>query len=71
MLTPEPGKGLPDTGLGLAFPNPLDPPPGCAFHPRCRHAQDVCKRRAPALVPDGDARTACHAYASDTKELFA
>jgi peptide/nickel transport system ATP-binding protein len=71
VLTPEPGKGLPDTGLGLAFPNPLDPPPGCAFHPRCRHAQDVCKRRAPALVPDGGARTACHAYAPDTKELFA
>jgi peptide/nickel transport system ATP-binding protein len=71
VLTPEPGKGLPDTGLGLAFPNPLDPPPGCAFHPRCRYAQDICRTRAPDLVPDGPARAACHAYAQDTKDLFA
>ena len=26
VLTPEPGLGVPDTGLGLALPNPLDPP---------------------------------------------
>ncbi|WP_454763739.1 ABC transporter ATP-binding protein [Cupriavidus campinensis] len=30
-------------------PNPIDPPPGCSFHPRCARAEPVCERRAPAL----------------------
>jgi peptide/nickel transport system ATP-binding protein len=43
-------------------PNPIDPPPGCAFHPRCPFANDRCKREAPELrdAPSG-ARAACHA----------
>jgi peptide/nickel transport system ATP-binding protein len=43
-------------------PNPIDPPPGCAFHPRCPFANDRCKREAPVLrdAPSG-ARAACHA----------
>ena len=28
--------------------NPADPPSGCYFHPRCRYAQDICKRERPA-----------------------
>ena len=35
VLTPEPGLGVPDTHLGAAYPNPLEVPPGCRFHPRC------------------------------------
>lgn len=27
--------------------NPADPPSGCYFHPRCRYAQDICKRETP------------------------
>ena len=27
--------------------NPADPPSGCYFHPRCRYAQELCKREAP------------------------
>ncbi|HKA27953.1 MAG TPA: ABC transporter ATP-binding protein, partial [Candidatus Binatia bacterium] len=30
-------------------PSPLSPPPGCAFHPRCPHMQDVCRRVTPPL----------------------
>ena len=30
-------------------PNPISPPPGCRFHTRCAHAQDVCSRRVPVL----------------------
>jgi peptide/nickel transport system ATP-binding protein len=71
VLTPEPGKGLPDTGLGLAFPNPLDPPAGCGFNPRCLYARPVCRTAVPAAVADGPARVACHAYAPDTREEFA
>lgn len=29
-------------------PNPANPPPGCAFHARCRYAQDICKQQTPA-----------------------
>ena len=39
------------------IPNPIDPPPGCAFNPRCPLVFDLCRRQAPALI-DG---VACHA----------
>ncbi|MEO5321976.1 ATP-binding cassette domain-containing protein [Mesorhizobium sp. CC13] len=43
-------------------PNPINPPAGCHFHPRCPLANDRCRREAPALrVYDGDARASCHA----------
>jgi peptide/nickel transport system ATP-binding protein len=43
-------------------PNPLDPPAGCAFHPRCPWADDRCRREAPALAPAaGGGEVACHA----------
>jgi peptide/nickel transport system ATP-binding protein len=37
-------------------PNPLAPPPGCAFHPRCRHASERCRSESPAIIDD----VACH-----------
>ncbi len=42
-------------------PSPIRPPPGCAFHPRCREAFDRCRDEAPALreVAPGR-RVACH-----------
>ena len=44
------------------IPSPLDPPSGCAFHPRCPHAFDRCRTERPELrsEPDG-AQVACHA----------
>jgi oligopeptide transport system ATP-binding protein len=39
-------------------PSPIDPPAGCAFHPRCPHAQDRCRSSVPPLVPAGPGRTA-------------
>ena len=50
VLTPEPGVGVPETGLGLSFPNPLAPPPGCAFHPRCPRVMAHCKTMPPKPV---------------------
>jgi len=41
-------------------PNPIDPPPGCTFHPRCPHATALCRTEAPALRAFGGGRVACH-----------
>ena len=42
-------------------PNPLNPPSGCAFHPRCPHANARCAGERPALVDFKGIRVACHA----------
>jgi len=42
-------------------PNPLQPPPGCAFHPRCPHANERCRVERPALLAIDGVRVACHA----------
>ena len=42
------------------IPDPINPPAGCAFHPRCPLATDVCKARRPELRYVGTARVACH-----------
>ncbi len=42
-------------------PNPLNPPAGCAFNPRCPHANDRCRRERPQLQTLGGVRIACHA----------
>ena len=49
------------TAVAGEVPNPLDPPPGCAFHPRCPHANARCRSERPALTMHGDAAVACHA----------
>ncbi len=42
-------------------PNPIDPPSGCVFHPRCPRATDICREVEPPLVryPSGHL-AACH-----------
>ncbi|HEY2558555.1 MAG TPA: oligopeptide/dipeptide ABC transporter ATP-binding protein [Caldimonas sp.] len=42
-------------------PNPLQPPSGCTFHPRCPHANARCKAERPALLAIDGVRVACHA----------
>ncbi|MGH8796931.1 MAG: ABC transporter ATP-binding protein [Caldimonas sp.] len=42
-------------------PNPLDPPSGCTFHPRCPHANERCARERPALLRQLGTLVACHA----------
>jgi len=66
VLTPEPGLGVPDTHLGASYPNPIDPPPGCTFHPRCAEAMPVCRERAPAELRDARGRVECHLYDNAT-----
>jgi len=49
--------------IGGRPPSPSDLPSGCAFHPRCPYARDVCRTEAPALLtpPNGTHPSACHA----------
>ena len=42
-------------------PNPLNPPSGCAFHPRCPHANARCGQERPALKSFNGIQVACHA----------
>ena len=42
-------------------PNPLHPPSGCTFHPRCPHANERCRVERPQLLSFGSTRAACHA----------
>ncbi|MGD9864566.1 MAG: ABC transporter ATP-binding protein [Pseudodonghicola sp.] len=66
VLTPEPRLGVPETHLGMVYPNPIDPPSGCAFHPRCPRATDICARQAPRPVPTRDGHVECHLYDPQT-----
>jgi peptide/nickel transport system ATP-binding protein len=43
------------------IPNPIAPPSGCAFHPRCPFAADRCRREQPGITVTGQTRVACHA----------
>jgi len=63
---PEPGRSRRTAASVLAgdVPNPAAPPPGCAFHTRCRFATALCRQERPALqAPPGEAAShvvACH-----------
>ena len=54
--------GVARTAVAGEVPNPLDPPPGCTFHPRCPYANERCRRENPLLRSyDGGGEVACHA----------
>ena len=61
---PEPDPELSIRGEGLPgeVPSPMNPPPGCAFHPRCPLAKDICRQHTPELTPRAGEghRAACH-----------
>jgi peptide/nickel transport system ATP-binding protein len=62
VLSPEPGLGIPDTRLGIAYPNPIEPPSGCTFHPRCPDAFGPCAALAPRTLSRPFGRVECHLY---------
>jgi dipeptide transport system ATP-binding protein len=51
------------------LPSPIDPPTGCAFHPRCPLAFDRCKSERPDLAMKGAARVACFAVETASTEV--
>jgi len=55
-------RGLPPV-LGGEPPNPLNPPSGCAFHPRCPQAVPLCREKLPELARlEGGRLVRCHLY---------
>jgi peptide/nickel transport system ATP-binding protein len=62
VLTPEPGLGVPDTHLGVAYPHPLHLPQGCRFHPRCVRRFEPCTTVMPEPVAQNGGFAECHLY---------
>jgi peptide/nickel transport system ATP-binding protein len=62
VLTPDPTLGVPDTHLGASYPNPLEMPSGCTFHPRCPKAMARCPLVAPRPVAIPGGHVECHLY---------
>ncbi len=58
------------TPIDGEIPSPLDPPPGCHFHPRCPRAMPVCATDAPPLTRrGGGGDVACHLFEADSPAL--
>lgn len=56
-------RGRNTPALGGDMPNPIDPPAGCVFHPRCPAAMDVCRVQVPVVTtPESGRSVACHLY---------
>jgi peptide/nickel transport system ATP-binding protein len=55
------GAGRARDPVAGEVPNPIDPPPGCAFHPRCPFADGRCRTERPELIDAEGTLVACHA----------
>jgi peptide/nickel transport system ATP-binding protein len=53
-------SGKARTPVAGEVPNPLNPPTGCTFNPRCPYAKEKCRVEVPPLAPFEGARVACH-----------
>jgi oligopeptide/dipeptide ABC transporter ATP-binding protein len=63
---PDPRQRKDRMVLGGDVPSPVEPPTGCAFHPRCPHAVDVCRRVVPPLEAGrGGHAVACHVFPAE------
>ena len=55
-------SGKARTPVAGEVPNPLSPPPGCTFNPRCPHANERCRTEKPLRIEvPGGRSVACHA----------
>ena len=65
MLGRNAGDNLPV--IPGSVPNMIDPPAGCAYHPRCPFAFDRCRTTVPLLQQAGAQKVACHLYDKDQR----
>jgi len=49
------------TPVAGEVPSPINPPPGCAFHPRCPFVTERCRSEIPVAIEIAGSRVACHA----------
>ncbi len=62
---PDPDSGQEKIILTGDVPNPIDPPAGCRFHPRCPFATDLCRQEEPQLEDVGSEHIVrCHHWAA-------
>jgi oligopeptide/dipeptide ABC transporter ATP-binding protein len=47
---PDPRRKTEPFAMEGDVPSPIDPPPGCAFHPRCPHTFERCRNERPSLI---------------------
>ncbi|RVB71694.1 MULTISPECIES: dipeptide ABC transporter ATP-binding protein [unclassified Mesorhizobium] len=65
---PDPTRVRLEVPMEGEVPSPVNPPSGCAFHPRCPLAVERCRIDVPPLVPMADGRVvACHVRAPATE----
>jgi len=58
---PDPDYNMEEIILTGDVPSPIHPPAGCYFHPRCRYAQEICRRETPVYRDLGGKHfVACH-----------
>jgi oligopeptide/dipeptide ABC transporter ATP-binding protein len=48
-------------------PSPMNPPPGCRFHPRCPLAQEICRREKPRELNIAGHLVSCHVVEQQMK----
>jgi peptide/nickel transport system ATP-binding protein len=57
------GSGRARTPVAGEVPNPLNPPTGCTFHPRCPFVREQCRKEAPERIVFNAIEVACHGVA--------
>ncbi len=64
---PDPESALPKLLVKGEPPSPINPPPGCSFHPRCPYATEQCRKETPLLktIEEGH-RSACWVFSDGT-----
>ena len=63
---PKPGKE--PQAIGGVVPDPISPPPGCRFHPRCPHATEICREEVPQMRQQAPGHfVACHLYQGENR----
>lgn len=65
---PDPSIEKNRTLLEGEVPNPVNPPSGCRFHPRCQHCFAPCKTQEPKSITIGSHTVACHLYDPQFKQ---
>jgi oligopeptide/dipeptide ABC transporter ATP-binding protein len=61
-LPGHPDERREETVLAGEVPSPLNPPPGCRFHPRCPKVMTVCSQEEPKLKLGEGRQVACHLF---------